>query len=157
MERFAIENTQKMGRRQFLRLSIGAASTLLGVSYAGLFGDFLLPSAEKASYPLQEVGKLFDFPVDTPRLVSYKGKNSEEGAYVINLGETKGFIALDFHCTHLECGVNWIASSKQFICPCHGGVYDMQGKVMSGPPPKNLSQRVIKLVGNSVMLGGRMG
>jgi Rieske Fe-S protein len=41
-------------------------------------------------------------------------------------------------CTHLGCGVNYNAEKKQFYCPCHGGVFDENGKVVAGPPPQPL-------------------
>jgi len=37
-------------------------------------------------------------------------------------------------CTHLGCLVSWEADETQFRCPCHGGVFDASGKVVSGPP-----------------------
>lgn len=151
------KNTVNIGRRRFMKLGIGAAGAVIGLSYVGLLGDFLAPPAAAADYPLQEIGQAGDFPVDTPKLVSYKGQGVEEGAYVINLGGSEGLIALDFHCTHLECAVNWISATKQFICPCHGGVYDIKGNVISGPPPRALYRRVIKVENDTVKLGGRIG
>lgn len=146
----------KIGRRHFLKWGVGAASVVIGLSYAGLSGDFLVPPTATADYPLQEIGRAGDFPINTPKLVSYQGKGVEEGAYVINLGDSEGFIALDFHCTHLECAVNYVAPSQQFVCPCHGGVYDIKGNVISGPPPHALYHRVIKVENDTVKLGGRI-
>lgn len=150
-----MKNPVSLSRRRFLKIGIGTAGAILGLSYAGLLGDFLAPPAAAAEGKLQEVGKVRDFPENTPTLASYKGSGVEEGVYVINLG-SEGFIALDFHCTHLECAVNWVQASKQFICPCHGGVYDIKGTVLSGPPPKSLNRRVVKVDGDSVQIGGRL-
>jgi Rieske Fe-S protein len=41
-------------------------------------------------------------------------------------------------CTHLGCQVRWEAESKRFLCPCHGGVYGPDGRVLDGPPPRPL-------------------
>jgi Rieske Fe-S protein len=43
-------------------------------------------------------------------------------------------------CSHLGCSVNWDDKAKLFHCPCHNGVYSADGKVISGPPPKPLTQ-----------------
>ena len=43
-------------------------------------------------------------------------------------------------CTHLGCVVSWDATTKQFKCPCHGGIYDNEGQVVSGPPPAPLNR-----------------
>lgn len=151
------KNTVNIGRRRFLKLGIGSAGAVIGLSYAGLLGDFIAPPPAAADYPLQKIGQMGDFPVNTPKLVSYKGQGVEEGAYVVNLGDSEGLIALDFHCTHLECGVNWVAATKQFVCPCHGGVYDIKGNVISGPPPRALYRRVVQVDDGAVRLGGRIG
>ncbi|MER3490873.1 MAG: FAD-dependent oxidoreductase [Mastigocladus sp. ERB_26_2] len=41
-------------------------------------------------------------------------------------------------CTHLGCIVNWNSAEKSWDCPCHGGRYDCDGKVLHGPPVKDL-------------------
>ncbi|MDA8440788.1 MAG: Rieske 2Fe-2S domain-containing protein [Peptococcaceae bacterium] len=142
----------KLSRRSFLSLGVGTIGAVVGVSYLGLVGDFLNPPPAGAA-PLQEVGKVADFAVNTPTLVSYQGDGIEQGVYVVNLG-SEGWIAIDFHCTHLQCGINWVDSVGKFMCPCHGGVYDIKGNVLSGPPPRPLHRRVIQVQGDSVQVGG---
>ncbi|MHB1654239.1 MAG: QcrA and Rieske domain-containing protein [Desulfitobacteriaceae bacterium] len=142
-------------RRRFLKAGIGAIGGIFGISYMGLIGRYLSPPAIGAE-PLVEVGKVADFPSGAaPKLVAYKHGGVEEGVYVENL-EDEGWVALDFHCTHLQCAVNWFDATKSFICPCHGGMYDIKGNVKGGPPPRALYRRVIQIQGDSVMLGGRL-
>jgi Rieske Fe-S protein len=45
--------------------------------------------------------------------------------------------AVVFHgtCTHLGCTVRWNAGENAFECPCHGGRYAPDGRVIAGPPP----------------------
>ena len=42
------------------------------------------------------------------------------------------------HCTHLGCPVRWIEEKREILCPCHGGIYDLNGFVIGGPPPRAL-------------------
>lgn len=49
-----------------------------------------------------------------------------------------GVRVLDSTCTHLGCRTRYDAESKHFVCPCHGGVYDVDGSVLDGPPPAPL-------------------
>ena len=42
-------------------------------------------------------------------------------------------------CTHLACNVIWQEETNQFICPCHSGRFDANGKPLAGPPTKPLS------------------
>lgn len=57
--------------------------------------------------------------------------------FVINHGKGR-FSIMDARCTHLGCPVSWSADEHRFLCPCHEGVFDAQGKVVSGPPPRPL-------------------
>ena len=48
-------------------------------------------------------------------------------------------------CTHLSCKIHWEEGRQAFVCPCHDGIFDMNGSVVSGPPPKPLYQYENKL------------
>ena len=42
-------------------------------------------------------------------------------------------------CPHLGCPVAWHpAPVSEFICPCHGGTYNQNGGLISGPPPRGM-------------------
>jgi menaquinol-cytochrome c reductase iron-sulfur subunit len=52
----------------------------------------------------------------------------------------QGVHALSATCTHLGCQVRWEPQTRKFLCPCHGGMFDPQGNVVSGPPPRPLDR-----------------
>jgi Rieske Fe-S protein len=41
-------------------------------------------------------------------------------------------------CAHLGCPVRWFPDQKFFLCPCHGGLYDINGGYVGGPPPRGM-------------------
>lgn len=43
-------------------------------------------------------------------------------------------------CAHLGCPVRWkvIGGTGEFLCPCHGGIYDINGHYVAGPPPRDM-------------------
>jgi quinol---cytochrome c reductase iron-sulfur subunit, bacillus type len=43
-------------------------------------------------------------------------------------------------CTHMQCPVRWQPKIQEFLCPCHGGLYDLKGQNIGGPPPEPLPQ-----------------
>ncbi|MBD2307692.1 FAD-dependent oxidoreductase [Chroococcidiopsis sp. FACHB-1243] len=45
--------------------------------------------------------------------------------------------AISLTCTHQGCTVQ-LAEDGKFHCPCHGAVYDRQGKVLKGPAQRDL-------------------
>jgi len=47
-------------------------------------------------------------------------------------------------CTHAGCIVHWNAGEKTWDCPCHGGRYTPDGKVIEGPPVKGLEPVQVK-------------
>jgi len=53
--------------------------------------------------------------------------------------------ALDSTCTHLGCRTRFNPESRQIECPCHGGVYDSDGNVVSGPPPSPLASVPVRI------------
>jgi len=42
------------------------------------------------------------------------------------------------HCAHLGCPVRWFPDRGEMLCPCHGGIYDINGGLVAGPPPQGL-------------------
>ena len=48
------------------------------------------------------------------------------------------FKALAARCTHLDCTVQFKSDTEQVWCACHNGIYDLEGRNVSGPPPKPL-------------------
>lgn len=57
-------------------------------------------------------------------------------------------LALLSTCSHLGCSVKWNRQESQFKCPCHGGIYDERGGVVSGPPPRALTRLEVKIEGD---------
>ncbi len=47
---------------------------------------------------------------------------------------------LSSSCAHLGCPVRWILreGEGELLCPCHGGIYNINGEYVAGPPPRGL-------------------
>ena len=58
--------------------------------------------------------------------------------------ENGNVTALSPVCTHAGCTVLFNEAEKSWDCPCHGGRFDINGKVITGPPRKDLKQIYIK-------------
>jgi Rieske Fe-S protein len=69
--------------------------------------------------------------------------------------DPKSFVAISTRCAHLGCPVNYSPAATSFICPCHGGVYDFQGKVIGGPPVRPLDRFQTRVRNGQVQLGPR--
>jgi Rieske Fe-S protein len=71
--------------------------------------------------------------------------NQEEISVYVYTDNGRDYIAMSNICTHLGCRVRWIENQKSFFCPCHNGVFDKEGKVLSGPPPRPLDRYELKV------------
>jgi menaquinol-cytochrome c reductase iron-sulfur subunit len=78
--------------------------------------------------------------------------NEEELSVYIVTDDGRNYIALSNICTHLGCRVRWIEDKGKFFCPCHNGVFDELGKVVSGPPPRPLDQYETKIVEDQIFI-----
>jgi menaquinol-cytochrome c reductase iron-sulfur subunit len=65
------------------------------------------------------------------------------------------YIALSSRCMHLGCPVRYVSAAERFICPCHGGVYDFRGMVVSGPPVRPLDRFYTRVHDGLVQVGPR--
>ena len=68
-------------------------------------------------------------------------ETTERPIYLMREGDA--VVAIDARCTHLGCTVRW--KEDEFRCPCHAGVFDGDGKPVSGPvsePLRRLETRV---------------
>jgi Rieske Fe-S protein len=133
-------------RRRFLNVAIAGTASALGIAAAYPIGRFLSPIAG-ASAKSVELGKLDEFPVASSKAVQF----GERIALVIRLadGSFRAFIAL---CTHLECVVHYSAERNRIECPCHSGVYSVDGENISGPPPRPLHALRVNLTGDTIVL-----
>lgn len=55
------------------------------------------------------------------------------------------FVALSTECMHLGCTVK--KQPSVIRCPCHGSVYDLEGRVLNGPTEQPLQQYEVRIHG----------
>lgn len=84
-------------------------------------------------------------------LTSVGGVVLANNIYIVRANQSS-YIALSRICTHAGCSVDFNSSNSRFVCPCHGGVYDISGKVVSGPPPSPLAQYQTSLSGTTLTI-----
>jgi menaquinol-cytochrome c reductase iron-sulfur subunit len=148
------------GRRRFLARIIttihAAIATALGIVLGGTVLSPLFGKQEENWLP---AGTLANLPEHDPlpvtlRVAREDGYNqviSRKNIFLLRTGDS-GVMAIDSTCTHLGCGVRWDADEQLIKCPCHGGVYDRDGTVKSGPPPAPLARLATKVEGDQILV-----
>ena len=56
-------------------------------------------------------------------------------------------------CTHLGCIPAFRKDTNDFLCACHGGMFDASGLVTQVPPPRGFDIPPFKIDGNKLLLG----
>lgn len=133
-----------VSRRKFIGTAwILAGAALVGAMIAGTIA-FLWPRTRERKEKLFIAGKVEDFKVGT--IVSFRQAKLD-----INRLD-KGLLAMSSVCTHLACIAPWVEKNDQFKCPCHAGVFNRVGEVVSGPPPRPLDLHPVKIVEDKVVV-----
>ena len=87
--------------------------------------------------------------VPVGRAVSFTTPDGNPAWVVHPSGDT--FVAFSAVCTHNGCTVQFEPSTVEFVCPCHGGVFDGRtGQVLQGPPPSPLASLGIQVVNGQI-------
>ena len=59
--------------------------------------------------------------------------------------DADGVVVYNATCTHLGCTVHWDERKGLFLCACHGGMFDINGQVKAGPPPRPLDRHKFRV------------
>jgi menaquinol-cytochrome c reductase iron-sulfur subunit len=131
---------------ELLLLTIGILMAIPAVAY--LSAPVRRRPGDDAAEPnLSDAGPLADIPLDQWHLVAldivrqdgWKKTRVKQSVWVRRDGASEQAIRiLSPICPHLGCPVNWHTDQKEFKCPCHGGIFDVTGKHVAGPPPRNM-------------------
>lgn len=140
-------------RRNFLNTLIGIGFLTTIVGFFVPIVAYLKPLKNKnlPSNLLKGKNGILILPKNLKEGNSSLGRFEDQIVLVIRKGgKILGFEAV---CTHLGCIVKWNDKVSLIECPCHGGKFNLQGKVVSGPPPNSLKTLRLRAEGNRILRG----
>ena len=118
-----------VSRRDFLKLARNGLlwlSTVLGLAGLLRFLDYEPNPAPKTEFDL---GLAANYPLGSRTLLS--------NVPAMLIHTENGFSAFSLTCTHLGCTVDQL--KDEFVCPCHGSHFDLDGQLLHGPAAKPLA------------------
>jgi cytochrome b6-f complex iron-sulfur subunit len=128
---------------------------LLGGGFISSLASFLYPAIRYLNPPpvaeasVNEVvaAKVQGFALNSGQVVRF----GTQPVLLVRLSETdwRAFSAV---CTHLGCIVQYEAARHAIWCACHNGLYDLNGKVISGPPPRPLHEYAVHIRAGDVIV-----
>ena len=123
-------------RRDFLKyfLTTGLIGFAVSIFYP-LFSYLKPPKQNEVEVSSVMAGKIDDFAPDSGKIIKFGSKP----VILIRLKD-KTFRAFSATCTHLACTVQFRSDLGLIWCACHNGKYDLNGRNISGPPPRPLTE-----------------
>ncbi|MCD6200814.1 MAG: Rieske (2Fe-2S) protein [Bacteroidales bacterium] len=122
----------------------------LGTAFAGITAiglRFITPKKQEVTRRIFAL-HLEELPVNASRKITdLRGKD-----LMLVRTDNQEVKAMSTVCTHLGCTVQWEKDKQEFYCPCHGGRFDKNGKVIAGPPPAPLDTYPTDLEGDNIFI-----
>jgi menaquinol-cytochrome c reductase iron-sulfur subunit len=158
----AIIKNRRIDRRSFLNIATWAVGGLISMGLGIPAVAYIIGPAIKNNKTQNwiKLGSTSKVELGTPAL--FKAKVERQTGWIVDeeqlsvyilTEDGRDFIGMSNICTHLGCRVRWISDRQQFYCPCHDGVYDKQGNVISGPPPRPLDRYELKVDDKQIFMG----
>jgi cytochrome b6-f complex iron-sulfur subunit len=135
-------------RRDFLKYILGGSiiAWLAAVLYPVL--AYLKPPKQgEVEVTSVKAGKVTTFAKDSGTIIRFGNKP----VILVRTsgGELRAFSAT---CTHLDCTVQYRKDMGLIWCACHNGKYDLNGRNISGPPPRPLDVYRVVIQGEDVFI-----
>ena len=147
-----------LSRRRFAAWGTAVSGALVSLTLGIPIIGYLVSPIFARKDPLAEkrIGYILDLVDNQPtRFVvrfpqgAWLTTEDEHTVYVVRHGDQ--FAVFANTCTHMQCPVRFQADLGQFLCPCHGGLYDLNGRNVGGPPPKPLPRYTSRIDSQGVL------
>ncbi len=157
-------------RRRFMTASAHTAGAIAGAAFTlPALGFALGPVFKTKPARWEIVGTADQFPDNNyiPTILTVEPNIGEAGKTTVYIRKNNPaidtdiydkhtpYIAISSRCAHLGCPVRWVDAAERFICHCHGGVYDLLGRRVGGPPVRPLDRFYTRVKGEYVEVGPR--
>jgi menaquinol-cytochrome c reductase iron-sulfur subunit len=157
-------------RRRFMVVTANGAGAVAAASFAlPALGFAIGPIFKATPHHWETVGTVDQFPENNyvPVVVTLTPGIGQAGKSTVYMRKRNPaidtdrydrntrYIAITSRCAHLGCPVRWVDAAERFICPCHGGVYNLLGVPVGGPPVRPLDRFYTRVIGEEVQVGPR--
>ncbi len=138
----------KLSRRKFLNtlLGVGGIGGVLSVFYP-IISYLIPPKTTEPKVNSVKAGSSSEFPTNSSKIIKFGRK-----PVILIKTVDNQYKALSASCTHLDCIVQYKTDTKQIWCACHNGTYDLNGRNISGPPPRPLEEYDVKIVKDEIII-----
>lgn len=138
-------------RRRFVEVLLGGGFLATVVAFVYPVLEYLIPP------------KTTDLGGDSV-VAGHVGELKPNSGKIFRFGNRPGLLirtasgeyrAMSATCTHLSCTVQYREDLHQVWCACHNGTYDLNGRNISGPPPRPLESFDVQVRGEEIFVRRR--
>jgi Rieske Fe-S protein len=138
----------EQSKRNFLKIILsGGLVALVGSILYPIFTFLKPPKQGEVEVSSVKVGKLKDIEKNSGTIVKFGTK-----PVLLVRTETGDLRAFSATCTHLDCTVQYRKDFGMIWCACHNGKYDLNGRNVSGPPPRPLNEYKVVVQGDNIFV-----
>jgi Rieske Fe-S protein len=138
----------KHERRDFLKYILGGGAVAFAAAILYPLISYLKPpKVIEVQVSSVKVGKVNEIPNDSGILFKFGNKPG-----ILVRTASGEFRAFEATCTHLDCTVQFKKDMGVIWCACHNGKYDLNGRNISGPPPRPLNPFKVIVQGEDVFV-----
>jgi Rieske Fe-S protein len=135
-------------RRRFAEILLGTGFLATAVAFVYPVLRYLIPP------------KTSDLGSDSV-VAGHVGELKPNSGKIFRFGNRPGLLirtasgeyrAMSATCTHLSCTVQYRDDLHEVWCACHNGMYDLNGRNISGPPPRPLELYDVQVRGDEIFV-----
>src|ERR1700685_3844440 len=154
----------KPTRRSFYKTIISGLGSLMGIALAAPAAVYLLVGGNSkrganlikaATRKDLKPGKPQEVAFERTRVDGWRSFQEKAIAWVVRTGENN-VVAYWPQCTHLGCAYHWVEPGNQFVCPCHGSRFSIDGRVLGGPAPRPLDRYPVQVENSKLLIGSEI-
>jgi Rieske Fe-S protein len=136
------------GRRRFVNILLGSGLVASAASFLyPVMKYFIPPKAADMGADAVLAAKVSELKPNTAKTFRF---GTRPGLLIeIAPGD---YHAMSATCTHLGCTVQYRPDLREIWCACHNGMYDLNGRNVSGPPPRPLEAFDVQVRGEDIFV-----
>ncbi len=145
------QEPQDIEKRNFIKGLTGAVLGFMTFFLTMPFISYLIPvSTESSKDKFIKVPNFPAVPIGIPTKMNFEDTDTQAfitnkivyDVWVIKQADDKAVVYSPI-CPHLSCRYTFV--KNQFSCPCHGSIFNEEGKVLGGPSPRPLDTLPYKI------------
>ena len=151
---------KEVTRRGFVGWAVGVGAGFVALA-AGvpLVGSVVSASGQAKAGEFIRVADVSAIPVGEPFGITFAETTTDaynvavlpHSAYALKKSDTEIAVYSPI-CPHLGCQVYFDREAKQYVCPCHGSHFALDGSRINGPTPRGLDVLPSKLDKGGLMV-----